>query len=286
MLERSVVEEIKGILLEPDIETKMKLTVRLCVDAGKIGRVRFPRVEERPLGALRPARPAHWNVVEAHAISDRPKLGTAGGRYRLMHSIANIELAAVELMLLSIADFPAEPPEYYHATFQIAREEVMHTRMLMRRLRHLGGDFGDEPVHMGLWRTAVQWTDLPGRLGVVPRIFEARGLDVSDRLRKQLGAAGDARSAAALERIYRDEIRHVSVGTLWYRAACELRGLDPEAHFIELLRDFRPRRGTPGRINRVGRKQAGFTERELAVLEGGDDPALGPEAPPRDLPQN
>lgn len=268
MLERSVVEEIRGILLEPDIETKLTLADGLCLDAAKIGTDRRPRVEEAPLGALRPARPVHWQVVEAHQISDRPRLGSPEGRYRLLHSVANIELAAMELMLLSIADFPGEPAGYYRATFVVAREEVMHARMVMRRLRDLGGEFGDQPVHMGLWRTAVQWTDLPGRLGVVPRIFEARGLDVSEHLRTRLAEAGDDKSAAVLERIYRDEIGHVSVGTLWYRAACAARGLDPEAHFIDLLREFQPRRGRVGRIDRAGRKKAGFTDREILALEG------------------
>jgi uncharacterized ferritin-like protein (DUF455 family) len=278
MLERSVTEEIQGILEEPDIETKLRLTTRLCADSAKLGAAgfRYAGSADVPLGPIRPSRPESWNVVDPATIPDRPKLGDPRGRYRLLHSVANIELAAVELMLMAVADFPGEPREYYQAMLQVAREEVMHTRMLMRRLTQMGGEFGSEPVHLGLWETAVKWDDLPGRLGVVPRILEARGLDVSDRLRNQLAQAGDEESARVLERIYVEEIGHVSVGTIWYRAACDLRGLDPEQHFVELVHRFQPRRAGPRRIDREGRIAAGFTERELRALEGRDDEEDGP----------
>ncbi|MCB9462903.1 MAG: ferritin-like domain-containing protein [Candidatus Eisenbacteria bacterium] len=280
MLERSVVQEIQGILEERDIETKLRLTTRLCADSAKLGTAvfRYPGKADQPLGAVRPGRPESWQVVDPSTIPDRPKLGDPRGRYRLIHSVANIELAAIELMLMAVADFPGEPQEYYQAMLQVAREEVMHTRMLMRRLKQLGGEFGSEPVHLGLWETAIRWDDLPGRLGVVPRILEARGLDVSDRLRDQLGKAGDHESAEVLERIYYEEIGHVGVGTTWYRAACELRGLDPEAHFVDLVHRFQPRRAGPRRIDREGRIAAGFTERELLALEGRDEEPEGERA--------
>ena len=278
MLERSVVEEIRGILEEPDIETKLRRTTRLCSAAAKLGTaaLRYPGAADAPLGPVRPGRPATWDVVDPGEIRDRPRLGDPRGRFRLIHSVANIELAAVELMLMGVADFPGESREYYQAMLQVAREEVMHTRLLLRRLRQMGGEFGSEPVHLGLWNTAIRWNDLPGRLGVVPRILEARGLDVSGRLRDELGRAGDAESARILERIYVEEIGHVSVGTTWYRAACELRGLDPEQHFVELVHRFQPGRPGTRRIDREGRIAAGFTERELRALEGRDEEAGAP----------
>lgn len=273
MLERSVVEEIRGILEERDLDAKLRRTTRLCADAARVGTatVRYPGAADAPLGAVRPGRPRDWQVVPPATIPDRPKLGDPRGRYQLLHAVANIELAAVELMLMAVADFPGEPREYYQAMLAVAREEVMHTRILARRLRQLGGGFGSEPVHLGLWETAVQWNDLPGRLGVVPRILEARGLDVSGRLRSELAAAGDAASAEVLERIYVEEIGHVGVGTTWYRAACELRGLDPEAHFVDLVHRFLPRRPGRRKIDREGRLAAGFTERELRALTGEDE---------------
>ena len=47
-------------------------------------------------------------------------------------------------------------------------------------------------------------------------VLEARGLDVTPALVAAFERAGDARSAAILSRIYRDEIRHVAAGTRWF----------------------------------------------------------------------
>ena len=48
-------------------------------------------------------------------------------------------------------------------------------------------------------------------------VLEARGLDVTPATVAAFERAGDARSAAILARIYRDEIRHVAAGTRWFR---------------------------------------------------------------------
>lgn len=212
---------------------------------------------------LRPGRPASWTILAPGELVDRPKLGSARGRYLLLHSVAHIELSAVELALMAVADFPEQTAEYHRAMLDVAREEVIHTRLLLHRLHELGGELGTDPVHLGLFETASAYRDLPARLAVVPRILEARGLDVSERLREGLERAGDAESAKILERIYRDEIGHVRVGTLWYRAVCEERGLDGEAYFLEMIDKFRPRRGGIGPIDHAGRRAAGFSEREL-----------------------
>ena len=62
------------------------------------------------------------------------------------------------------------------------------------------------------------------RLAVVPMVLEARGLDVTPATVAAFERAGDARSAAILGRIYRDEIRHVAAGTRWFKSGCESRG--------------------------------------------------------------
>ena len=219
-------------------------------------------------GSIRPGRPASWTIIPPGELADRPKLGSTRGRYLLLHSVAHIELSAVELALMAVADFPQQPGEYHRAMLQVAREEVIHTRMLLHRLRELGCELGSDPVHLALFETASAHSDLPARLAVVPRILEARGLDVSERLRDGLIRAGDPESAAILERIYRDEIGHVRTGTVWYREACAQRGIDGEAYFLEMMEKFRPRRGGIGPIDHDGRRSAGFTERELEGITG------------------
>jgi uncharacterized ferritin-like protein (DUF455 family) len=289
VLENSVVQEIAGILAEPDLETKLVAAIRLCARADRIGAARRRSDEgdvppgrsgagpdsareprpgvEPPAAARPPGRPAGWTVVPPFSISDRPRLGSPRGRYLLLHSVAHIELSAVELALMAVADFPGEPAGYYRDMLRVAAEEVAHTRLLRHRLRAFGGDLGTDPVHLGLWETARRESTLIERLAVVPRILEARGLDVSGSLRERLLRTGDAESARILERIHDEEIGHVAAGTRWYRYVCDRAGIDPEAHFISVVRRFRA--GWRGaRIDREGRLAAGFTERELGILEG------------------
>jgi uncharacterized ferritin-like protein (DUF455 family) len=98
----------------------------------------------------------------------------------------------------------------------------MHFALLDRRLRTLGAAYGDLPAHAGLWEAAAATAHDPlARLAVVPTVLEARGLDVTPATVASLERAGDGRSAAILNRIYRDEIRHVAAGMRWFRYACE-----------------------------------------------------------------
>ena len=113
----------------------------------------------------------------------------------------------------------------------------MHFALLDRRLRTLGSHYGALPAHDGLWEAAAGTAhDLLARLAVVPMVLEARGLDVTPATVASFERAGDARSAAILTRIYRDEIRHVSAGTRWFAYGCESAGFAPVPHWHMLVR--------------------------------------------------
>jgi uncharacterized ferritin-like protein (DUF455 family) len=104
---------------------------------------------------------------------------------------------------------------------------------------------------------------------VVPRVLEARGLDVSAGLLPRLGAL-DPEAQAVLEVIYRDEIGHVAIGTRWQRWWCQREGLDPLRYFAGVLAEHFPgQHPQPTALDRHGRAQAGFSAAELELLEGG-----------------
>jgi len=73
------------------------------------------------------------------------------------------------------------------------------------------------------------------RMALVPRLLEARGLDVTPDIQRKLKGFGDAAGAAILDIILRDEIGHVAAGDRWFRYLCEQRGLQAEATFCDLL---------------------------------------------------
>ena len=62
------------------------------------------------------------------------------------------------------------------------------------------------------------------------------------------------------------EVRHVAIGSRWFRYLCEQRGLAPEATFRSLLREYYAG-GLRGPFNYQARLDAGFTESELEDLE-------------------
>jgi uncharacterized ferritin-like protein (DUF455 family) len=162
-------------------------------------------------------------------------------------------------------------PAAFHDDFLgIARDEARHAGLLAALLQARGLAPGAEPVHHRLWQAATACRDLGEHLVVVPRVLEARGLDVAAGLLPRLGAL-DPAAQAVLEVIYRDEIGHVAIGTRWQRWWCQREGLDPLQHFARVLAAHFPgQHPQPTALDRYGRSQAGFSAAELELLEGGD----------------
>jgi uncharacterized ferritin-like protein (DUF455 family) len=107
--------------------------------------------------------------------------------------------------------------------------------------------------------------DALSRMALVPRLLEARGLDVTPAMQAKLLAGGDKAAAAILDVIFRDEVGHVVVGNRWFRWLCAQRGLDPLATFRDQLRRFNAPRQI-GELNVEARLRAGFEPAELDVL--------------------
>ena len=98
-------------------------------------------------------------------------------------------------------------------------------------------------------------------MALVPRVLEARGLDVTPGMIERLRRVGDEESVAVLEVILREEVRHVAIGTRWFRYLCERRSLDPDRVFPELLRQHGMGLRPP--LNEPAREAAGFSALEL-----------------------
>jgi uncharacterized ferritin-like protein (DUF455 family) len=102
-------------------------------------------------------------------------------------------------------------------------------------------------------------------MALVPRVLEARGLDVTPAMIVKLREAGDEATAAILELILREEIAHVAAGSRWYRWCCEVHDIEPRAMFRELLAEY-ARPVLHGPFNLAARRSAGFDDEELASL--------------------
>ncbi|WP_330970203.1 DUF455 family protein, partial [Lysobacter sp. A3-1-A15] len=104
------------------------------------------------------------------------------------------------------------------------------------------------------------------RMALVPRVLEARGLDVTPGMIARLHGLGDHATVTILELILREEVAHVAAGSRWFRWYCEREGADPAMKFRELLGEY-ARTALRGPFNLEARSAAGFDERELAMLQ-------------------
>jgi uncharacterized ferritin-like protein (DUF455 family) len=162
-----------------------------------------------------PARPERPQLLPPSQMPRRGRGGSERGRIAMLHALAHIEYSAIDLAFDMAGRFGAGfPPGFVDDWFSVGADEAIHFALLDRRLKSLGSAYGALPAHDGLWEAAAATAGDPlARLAVVPMVLEARGLDVTPAVLARFEAAGDARSAAILGRIYRDEIRHVAAGS-------------------------------------------------------------------------
>jgi uncharacterized ferritin-like protein (DUF455 family) len=217
-----------------------------------------------------PDAPAQPPLPLLRPPSQMPKRGRGGserGRLAMLHALAHIEFSAIDLAFDMAGRFGAGfPAAFIDDWFGVGADEAMHFALLERRLRALGAFYGSMPAHAGLWEAAEETRDDPlARLAVVPMVLEARGLDVTPATIARFEAGGDARSAAIVSRIYRDEIRHVAAGTKWFRISCEAQGLEPVSHWKRLVgRHFKGLVKPP--FNDSARDEAGLSREYYSGL--------------------
>ncbi len=208
----------------------------------------------------RPGRPERPLLVPPNKMRKR-SIRSESGRIALLHAIAHIELNAIDLAWDIVARFANErmPRSFYDGWVRVALEEAKHFSLLRTRLNDLGADYGDLDAHDGLWE-AAQTTqhELRARLAIVPLILEARGLDITPSVIRQMEDVGDQKSAEIFHIIYRDEQGHVAVGAKWFRFLCLREEREPAAAFQDLVRThFRGALKPP--FNDMARARAGLT---------------------------
>ncbi len=235
-----------------------------------------------------PAREPCFTVVGTDAeMHEWPDMSDISRRERL-HRHMNNECVAMEIASQALADFADAPWDLRMAIARQAADESRHVAILLRRFKELGGVKGEFPVSNYEWNLCGMIDNLPGRLAIENRTFEAGLIDILGQLRTTWREAGDHQTADALEAILADEITHVRFANRWIKQLTEIqpRILLQVAQAIRFLRSVNAAvAATPGEANAVGtslsaqrlqapavyvdgRLEAGFTEEEvLEVLK-------------------
>lgn len=213
----------------------------------------------------KPGRPERPELVDPRDVPRR-NLVSLKGRLTLVHAIAHIEFNAINLALDAVYRFQAMPEQYYTDWCLVAAEEAKHFMMLSSYLESHGMHYGDVAAHNGLWEMAVKTdSDVLVRMALVPRVLEARGLDVTPTMINKLQSTGDTQLIEILQTIFDDEIGHVKIGTYWYKSLCEERQLDPDKTFLQLIEKYM--QGAKfGPFETEARLEAGFSHEEMQGL--------------------
>lgn len=251
-------------LAEADPLEKVALTQYYAAQF-RAGRLRLPENAPDPEPIRMPGRPAQLVLVHPRDLPRRG-LGNPEGRAAFIHAIAHIELNAIDLAWDAVYRFRGLPGSFHADWVSCADDESRHFLLLRERLLAHGHDYADFPAHNGLWEMCEKTAhDGLARMALVPRVLEARGLDVTPGMITKLRSLGDGATADVLEVILREEVAHVAAGSRWYRWYCQRAGVEPRARFKELLREYAGGY-LHGPFNIEARLLAGFDEDELAHL--------------------
>jgi len=261
----SVLEEA---IVSDSIETKERLTLQLLAYCNE----NEVRVEDHfvPKRFSAPSYASKCRIVDPRELPARKAFDTPEGLAILIHAITHIEYSAIDLALDAVYRFPRMPAAYKREWLVVAEDEIRHYKMLHTLLESLGYHYGDFPVHCGLFDAADHTAhSVLDRMAVLPRYYEASGLDVNPQIMKKLDNKRKHPQVKALidalEIILDEEIEHVRKGDRWFKYQCRQEGLDASVYFdilerYSLLGKHRPH------INIEARKEAGFVCSELLKL--------------------
>ena len=226
--------------------------------------------DAEPGPALRiaaPGRPASLRIAPAKAARVPPVqgMGDPHQRARILHALANHELQAVELFAWALLAFPDAPPRFRRGLAAILGEEQRHFGLYAGRLEALGHRFGDFPVTGHFWNHLEQLTDPAAFVCVMGLTFENANLDFAQDYAAAARQAGDLETAAVLDQVHRDELRHVRFAWRWLE---KWRGEVPawDAFTARLAPPLGPARARGRVLCEESRRRAGLDPAFIAQL--------------------
>ena len=250
------------LLAQPEKKCAAVFALQARFDEEDLDLVKSKQIDD----VINPGRPEYPRLVSPRDVPRR-NLSSLEGRIALVHAIAHIEFNAINLALDAMYRFQDMPLQYYKDWMQVAYEEAQHFKMLHARLQALNSDYGSFDAHNGLWEMAIKTKhSVIARMALVPRVLEARGLDVTPSMIKRLQNHGDLDTVEILKVIFEEEIGHVAIGSRWFNYACEQNGLEPEETFQDLLKEYMSGE-LRGPFELEARKKAGFSTAELEALQ-------------------
>lgn len=171
--------------------------------------------------------PRHPGRNQKLAFSDNQIKFPKAGRLKedeqkaiALHSFANHELLAIEMMAAALLIYPHESEEsirFKKGILQALKDEQKHLCLYRKRLNELGYDLGDFPLNDFFWRQMEKLKTPAAYLSVMALTFESANLDFAQYYSNIFRSHGDTRTADVLDIVLEDEISHVALGAHWMR---------------------------------------------------------------------
>ena len=236
----------------------------------KLGAPPAGLTDEEPGPPLRielPGRPPALRFQRRIEVPPSEGMPDPAQRSRILHALANHELQAAELFAWALLAFPDAPKDFRQGLLRILADEQRHTRMYIARVEDAGARFGDYPVNGYFW-SKIETITTPLRfLCAMSLTFENANLDHTLEYEEAARRAGDAKTAAVIERVHLDEIEHVRFGWTWLQVFKREDESTWDAYRANLTWPLRPAKARGRIFHREGREAAGLEAEFIRRLE-------------------
>ena len=224
--------------------------------------------EKKPKIFEKPSYASFCKIVPPPKVPRRRGFDTDEKKAVLLHAIVHIEYSAIDLALDACYRFRNLPKEYYLDWLEVAEDEIRHFNLINSLLQKTGYKYGDFEVHNSLFEASQKTLDLLSRMAVIPRWYEANGLDANEKIIAKLKKQKDPFANEvinALEIILKEEIPHVQKGDKWFKWECQRKNLEPIETYFQIIDNFF-KDWKKKDINVSARLKAGFSCKEINIL--------------------
>ena len=137
-----------------------------------------------------------------------------------LHSFANHELLAIEMMAAAMLVYPHTSDDdirFKRGIVSALKDEQKHLSLYIKRLNELGYEFGDFPLNDFFWRQMEKLKTPAQYTAMMSLTFEAANLDFAQYYAEIFRGFGDHVTAEILDTVLEDEIAHVAFGAHWMK---------------------------------------------------------------------
>lgn len=137
-----------------------------------------------------------------------------------LHSFANHELLAIEMMAAALLIYPHKTEDdirFKRGILNALKDEQKHLSLYIGRVNELGYEFGDFPLNDFFWRQMEKLKTPAQYTAMMSLTFEAANLDFAQYYANIFRENNDLETAAILDVVLEDEVAHVAFGAYWMK---------------------------------------------------------------------